>query len=186
MWPFLSSSWVAFGRPSYLWAVLPGVPRHWRFPPAWGGHPPRLTPTWGGLLPGTWGAPKRGMPTRPKESLPCRTRVGFGPATGPTLKTALCHIRALVGRNDKYRGPRGRSRAFVCGLSSPVLGLHSVGRLTSGRFCRVCLGTGELLQPQGAIPPGLYPLRGGYADGAKGIFGLAGRVWASALRPGPP
>ena len=29
---------------------------------------------------------------------PCRTRVGFGPATGPTLKTALCHIRALVGR----------------------------------------------------------------------------------------
>ena len=29
---------------------------------------------------------------------PCRTRVGFGPATGPTLKTALCHMRALVGR----------------------------------------------------------------------------------------
>ena len=34
--------------------------------------------------------------------------MGFGPATGPTLKTALCHIRALVGRNDKYRGLRGR------------------------------------------------------------------------------
>ena len=46
---------------------------------------------------------------------PCRTRVGFGPATGPTLKTALCHIRALVGRNDKYRGLRGRSK----GLSAP-------------------------------------------------------------------
>ena len=41
---------------------------------------------------------------------PCRTRVGFGPATGPTLKTALCHIRALVGRFDKYRGLRGRSQ----------------------------------------------------------------------------
>ena len=29
--------------------------------------------------------------------------MGFGPATGPTLKTALCHIRALVGRmiNDQ-------------------------------------------------------------------------------------
>ena len=51
------------------------------------------------------------------------------------------------------RGQRGSSRAFVCGLSSPVFGLHSVGRLTSGRFCRVCL------RPQGAIPPGLYPLR---------------------------
>ncbi len=24
------------------------------------------------------------------------------------------------------------------------------------------------------------------ADGAEGIFGLAGRVWASALRPDPP
>ena len=58
--------------------------------------------------------------------------------------------------------PRGRSRAFECGLSSPVLGLHSVGRLTSGRFCRVCLGTGDFLRPQGAIPQGLYPLRGGW------------------------
>ena len=46
-------------------------------------------------------------------------------------------------------------------LSSPVLGLHSVGRLTYGRFCRVCLGTGDFLPPQGAIPPGFYPLRGG-------------------------
>ena len=34
---------------------------------------------------------------------PCRTRVGFGPATGPTLKTALYHIRALMGRIDKYQ-----------------------------------------------------------------------------------
>ena len=24
--------------------------------------------------------------------------MGYGPATGPTLKTALCHIRTLVGR----------------------------------------------------------------------------------------
>ena len=56
--------------------------------------------------------------------------------------------------------PRERSRAFVCGLSSPVLGLHSVDRLTSGPFCRVCLGTGDFLRPQGAIPPGLYPLWG--------------------------
>ena len=59
----------------------------------------------------------------------------------------------------------------MCGLSSPVLGLHSVGRLTSGRFCRVCLGTGDFLRPQGAIPPGLYPLRG---------------VWAYCLVPEAP
>ena len=48
------------------------------------------------------------------------------------------------------------------------------------------------------IPPGLYPLGGGFitwrlrrpkrenADGSEGIFGLAGRVGASALQPGPP
>ena len=47
-------------------------------------------------------------------------------------------------------------------FSSPVVGLHSVGRFISGRFCRVCLGTGEFIRPQGAIPPGLYPLRGGW------------------------
>ena len=149
--------------PSNLWAVLPGVSRHWRFPPASGGHPPRLIAPSGGwvycLAPE---APQKGECRRGRRYFwPCRTRVGFGPATGPTLKTALCHIRALVGRNDKYRGPRGRSRAFVCGLSSPVLGLHSVGRLTSGRFCRACLGTGDFLRPQGATPPGLYPPLGG-------------------------
>ena len=136
------------------------------------------------------------MPTGPKVFLALMDACRLRPCAGPTLKTALCHIRALVGRNDKYRGLRGRSRAFVCGLSSPVLGLHSVGRLTSGRFCRVCHGTGDFLRPQGAITPGLYPLRGGggyclapkkgNADGAEGIFGLAGRVWASALRLGPP
>ena len=35
---------------------------------------------------------------------------GFGPATGPTLKTALCHIRALVGRIDKCQRERERER----------------------------------------------------------------------------
>ena len=84
-----------------------------------------------------------------------------------------------------------------CDLSSPVVGLHSVGRLTSGRFCRVCLGTGDFPRPQGAIPQAYTPFGGfiawclrrpkkGNADGAEGIFGLAGRVWASALRPDPP
>ena len=84
MWPFLSNSWVAFGRPSNLWAVLPDVPRHWRFPPASGGHPPRLIPPWG---------------------------VYYQAPEAPKMENA---------------------------------------------------------------------------DGTEGIFGLAGRVWASALQPGPP
>ena len=114
-----------------------------------GAIPPGLYPLRGGYCL----APQKGECRRGRRYFwPCRTCVGFGPATGPTLKTALCHIRALVGRIDKYRGLRGRSRAFLCGLSSPVLGLHSVGHLTSGRFYRMCLGTRDFLRPQGAIP----------------------------------
>ena len=39
----------------------------------------------------------------------------------------------------------------ICDLSSPFLVLHSVGRLTSGRFFQVSLGTREFLRPQGAV-----------------------------------
>ena len=81
----------------------------------------------------------------------------------------------------------------LCGLSSPIVGSHSVGRLTSGQLYRVCLGTGEFLRPQGAIPQAFTPFGGGYslapegnADMVEGIFGLARRVWASALRPDSP
>ena len=38
------------------------------------------------------------MPTGSEEFLELPVALGFGPATGPTLKTALCHIRTLVGR----------------------------------------------------------------------------------------
>ena len=83
-------------------------------------------------------------------------------------------------------------------LSSPVVGLHSVGRFISGRFCWVCLGTGEFLRPQGPSPQAFNPSGGrfiawrlrrpkkGNADWVEGIFGLARRVWASALRLDPP
>ena len=87
----------------------------------------------------------------------------------------------------------------VYDLSSPVVRPDSVGRFTSGRFCRVYLGTGECRRPQGAIPPGFYPLRRmgllpgawsapnkGNADGTEDNFGLAGCMWASVLQPDPP
>ena len=47
--------------------------------------------------------PKRECRRGRRYFWPCRTRVGFGTATGPTLKTALCHNRALVGCIDKYQ-----------------------------------------------------------------------------------
>ena len=44
-------------------------------------------------------APRKGECRRgPRHFWNCLSRLGFGPATGPTLKTALCHIRTLVGR----------------------------------------------------------------------------------------
>ena len=47
VWSFLSSCWVSFGRPFYLRAVLSDVPRHWRFPPASGGHTPQALTLFG-------------------------------------------------------------------------------------------------------------------------------------------
>ena len=97
VWPFLSSSWVAFGRPSYLWAVLPGVRRHRRFPPASGGHPPQAyTPSGGclGLLPG---APKRGMPTGPKVFLALPDACGLWPCDRAHLKNDLVPYSCVGG-----------------------------------------------------------------------------------------
>ena len=99
LWPFLSSRWVAFGRPSYLWTVLPGVPRHWRVPPASGGHPPRLIPPLGGLglLPGAWGAPKRGMPTGPNVFLALPDACGLRPCDRAHLKNGLVPYSCVGG-----------------------------------------------------------------------------------------
>ena len=94
--------------------------------------------------------------------------------------------KALVAKNSEDYADALLRRLW--GLSSPVVGSLLVGRFTSRRFCQVCLGTGEFLRPQGAIPPGFdtwgAPKKGN-ADEVEGIFDFAGRVWASALRPDP-
>ena len=97
---FLSNCWVAFGRPFYLWMVLLDVPRHWRVPQVTGGHPHSRRYFW-----------------------PYQTRVGFGPATGPTLKTALCHIRALVGRMINNQSSCIYVLAGLLAFSSPCDGV---------------------------------------------------------------
>ena len=82
-----------------------------------------------------------------------------------------------------------------------VLGSTLAGRVIGTRFVQSvsrCLGI--FLRPQGAFPPRLLLPSGrfglspgawgapnkGNADGAVGIFGNSGRVWATALRPDPP
>ena len=49
------------------------------------------------------------MPTGSEAFLELPIALGYGPATGPTLKTALCHIRTLVGRRiNTALGVQGR------------------------------------------------------------------------------
>ena len=76
-----------------------------------------------------------------------------------------------------------------------VSGSTSTGRVICGTDLAECVSVpGDFLQPQGAF----YSLRGvgfiarrlraplirGMPDGATGIFGNAGRMWAPAMRPG--
>ena len=163
------------------------MPRHWRFPPASGGHPPRLIPPSGGWV--YCLAPQKGECRRGRRYFwPCRTRVGFGPATGPNLKTALCHIRALVGRNDKYRGPRsflGCLRPFLSSslvafgrpsyLWAVLPGVPRDWRFPPASRCH----PPRLIPPSGGGVIDWRPKKGN-ADGAEGILALPN---ACGLRP---
>ena len=75
-------------------------------------------------------APRKGECRRgPRHFWNCLRALGYGPATGPTLKTALCHIRTLVGRRINTATPPaklikcpvvGRSRPAVVALRGSV------------------------------------------------------------------
>ncbi len=54
------------------------------------------------------------MPTGSEVFLELPVALGLGPATGPTLKTALCHIRMLVGR--RINNGNSRKLMNVCVL----------------------------------------------------------------------
>ena len=76
------------------------------------------------------------MPTGSEAFLELPIALGYGPATGPTLNTALCHIRTLVGRRintalcvqgrpekgnaDRVRGIFGT--AYRVGATGPATG----------------------------------------------------------------
>ena len=135
------------------------------------------------LLPG---APKRGCRRGRRYFWPCWTRVGFGPLTGPTIKTALCHIRALVGRiiNNQVLGSFLSSCWVAFGRPFYLWAVLS----GVSRHWRVPPASGahppKLLFPRGVrfIAWGLRRPQKGNADGVESIFDLAGPVWASALR----
>ena len=97
------------------------------------------------------------MPTGSEAFLELPLVLGFGPATGPTLKTALCHIRTLVGRRINT------ARMLWLVLELPlVLGFGPATGPTFffGRCCFVSCGgalsTGcgcELHSLFGCVPP---------------------------------
>ena len=94
--------------------------------------------------------------------------LGYGPATGPTLNTALCHIRTLVGRRINtalfgrlccLRRESGWVR-HVSGYGSPSR-LPGAGSVCAGGSIRVTLQKPTFLEPQEAVLPGSNPSRRG-------------------------
>ena len=84
--------------------------------------------------------------------------MGYGPATGPTLKTALCYTCPVVGRmtnTEAFWVWFGQTLCVLC--ASPVGGSHSAD----------CTARSSVplhwssLWTQGAAPPGFYSLQGG-------------------------
>ena len=82
---------------------------------------------------------------------------------------------------------------------SPGSGSHFGWAYRAKQFVWVLLSTGHTCGLKGPFAQALTLLRGvkviawrlrrsekGNADGARGIFGTAGRVWAFAPRPDPP
>ena len=83
-----------------------------------------------------------------------------------------------------------------------VSGSTSAGRVICGTDLAKCVSVpGDFLRPQGASPPGFYPLlMGGWVHrpapeapltrgmptGPRAFLANSGRVWATALRPVPP
>ena len=71
------------------------------YPSVSGGLPPRLLPPSGGLglSPGAWGAPNKGNADGAGGIFgTCRMRVGYGPASGPTIKRPCAILARSVGR----------------------------------------------------------------------------------------
>ena len=80
-------------------------------------------------------APRKGECRRGSEAfLELPIALGYGPVTGPTLNTALCHIRTLVGRRintaRSWRSSLRRNPAF-CAVAFTLT--YDVGPTSRGR-----------------------------------------------------
>ena len=147
-----------------------------------------------GLSPDASGAPKRGMQTGSEAFSELPVALGFGPVTGTTLKTALCHIRTLVVR-------RINKGTFFAALLC-VLWWGALERLwlRVAQFVRVCSTTEYITSGlRGPSPQALTlfgwgwvyrptpqaPRKGECRRCPRHFWNCLSR-WASALRQDPP
>ena len=161
------------------------------------GASPRLLPPSGrlGWSPGAWGAPNKGNADGAVGILgKCRAREGYGPAPGPTRKRPCATLSRSVERGTNTAASY-RSSFLLIQLS----GLTSAGRAGCGADLAECVSiAGFFLRPQGAFPPGYYPLwvlgwspsawgvpNKGNAEGAVGIFGKCRARMGYGPAPGP-
>ena len=69
------------------------------------------------------------MPTRSEAFLELPFALGFGPEIGPTLKTALCHIRTLVGRRINNGSSLANLELILRSQGASLPGFSSSGGL---------------------------------------------------------
>ena len=134
---------ICFGRQCYVLYGSVGCVSSLDVPLASEGQVHRLAPE----------APQKGDYRRDlRHFQDCRTRLGYGPATGPTLKTAFSHTCTLVRRMTNTALPHGRILFQLV--------VHAfAGRVACCTFRSGVSHHWIYLWLQGAVPPGLNPPR---------------------------
>ena len=128
----------------------------WRFPSASGGLPPRLLPpSEGGWVhcPAPEAPLTRGMPKGPRVFLTNSGRVWATALRPVPPKKRPCAIHARKVGRASNTADHSRSEPLQ------VSGSASAGRVICGTDLAGCVSVpGDFLRPQGAFPPGFYPL----------------------------
>ena len=160
------------------------------FPSASGGLPPRLlSPFEGGWVncPAPEAPLTRGIPTGPRAFLGTPGACGLRPCSRSNLKEGLVpYLPVRWGGQQIPPLYKPSFRLAVLVEARIRLGvawwLDYFPSASGGLPPRLSLPSGRL----GSSPGAWVAPNKGNAEGAVGIFGNSGRVWATALRPVPP
>ena len=160
----------------------------------WGPSPQAFTHFgWLGSSPGAWGATNRGNDDGAVGIFGNAGRVWATTLCSyPPKKKSLCHTCPLSGSVIKYRSiPILHLSSRRVALRPAVLSKSRIRPSVSG-YLEISFGlrgpSPRLLPPsgRGTSPSAWGAPNKGNADGAVGLFGNLGCMWAPALRPDPP